>query len=268
MSAATVLTGLFPPAVRDRWGADLRDEVDSAGIRSWPDTLVGAARLWLHPSDWPESQAGETRRVLTVMSFTIAAGTALVLRTVTPSSTLTADVRHPVTSLWLGLLVLGLVLAAPLPPLQGDRLRRLVVMAARTLAAPAAAVLSMFALAWSGLVRDLTGMAHVALTACYWLMLGFVSLRGCALVARTARSVSLPSSRRLSVALLSTGAGLALASGQNLLAATERGVDPIRLAQTCALGGLAVTAISAGKDLHGIAASPRGWCQSTNRRDR
>ena len=157
MSAATLLTGLFPPAVRDRWGADLRDEVDSAGVRSWPDTLVGAARLWLHPSDWPETQAGETRRILTVMLFTITAGTALVLRTVTPSSTLTADVRHPATSLWLGLLVLGLALAAPLPPLQGDRLRRLVVIAAHTLAAPAAAVLALFALAWSGLAGHLTG---------------------------------------------------------------------------------------------------------------
>ena len=101
-------------------------------------------------------------------------------------------------------------------------------------------------------------MADIALTAYYWLVLGFVSLRGCVLVARSARSVSLPSSRRMSVALLSIGAGLALASGQNLLAATERGVDPIWLAQTCTLGGLAVTAMSAGKDLHGIATSPRG----------
>ncbi len=250
MSAATVLTGLFPPAVRLRWGADLRDEVESAGISSWPDTLVGAARLWLHPSHWPETQAGETRRVLTVMLFTITAGTALVLRTVNPSSMLTADVRHPVTSLWLVLLVFGLVLATPLPPVQGDRLLRLVVTAARTLAAPAAAVLAMFALAWSGLAGHFTGVADIAMTAYYWLTLGFVALRMCVLIARTAQSVSLPSSNRLSAALLIIGTGLALASGQNLVVATQRGVDPIWLAQTFTLGLVSATAITAGKDLH------------------
>jgi hypothetical protein len=254
MSAATLLTGLFPPAVRDRWGADLRHEVDSAGIRSWPDTLVGAARLWLHPSDWPETEAGETRRVLTVMLCVITAGTALVLRTVAPSSTLTADVRHPVTSLWLVPLLLGLALATPLPPLHGHRLRRVVITSARTLAAPTAAVVAMFALAWSGLAGFLTGMADIVVTACYWLMLGFVALRICVVAARTARSVNLPSNRRLSVALLMVGSGLALASSQNLLAAMHRGVDSIRMAQTLTLGVLAVTAIGAGKDLHRTAA--------------
>jgi hypothetical protein len=102
MSAATLLTGLYPPAVRERWGADISREVSASGIRSWPDTLTGAARLWLHPSDWPETFAGQTRRVLTVTLFAIIAATGLLLRTVAPSAALTADMRHPVTSLWLG----------------------------------------------------------------------------------------------------------------------------------------------------------------------
>jgi hypothetical protein len=250
MSAATVLTSLFPPAVRDRWGADLRDEVDRSGIRSWPDTVLGAVRLWLHPSVWPETQGGETRRVLVVMFFAIVAGTALVLRTVTPSSTLTADFHHPATSLWLVSLVLGLALATPLPPRQGDQFRRLVATAARTLVAPAAAVAGLLALAWSGLTVRLTGVADVALMAYYWLTLGFVALRMCTLVARTTPTVALPSRRRLSIALLLIGTGLILASGQNLLAVARSGVDPIWLAQSFTLGVLALTALIAGQDLH------------------
>jgi hypothetical protein len=85
MSAATLLSGLYPPAVREQWGADISREVSASGIRSWPDTIAGAARLWLHPGDWPETFTGQTRRVLTVMLFAITAATALLLRTVAPS---------------------------------------------------------------------------------------------------------------------------------------------------------------------------------------
>ncbi|MCR6493623.1 hypothetical protein [Cellulomonas sp. P24] len=254
MSATTFLIELFPPAVRDRWGADLRREIDASGVRSWPDTLVGAARLWLHPSDWPEGRGGETRRVLTVMLFAITAATVLVLRTVAPSSVLTASPRHPATSLWLVPLLVGLALAVPLPPLQRDRLRLLVATATRTLIAPAAAVLVLFALAWSGFAGHLTGGANVALVAYYWLTLGFVACRICVLIARTARIVTLPSIRRLSIALLLIGAGLSLASGQALLAAAARGVDLTWLAQVLALGVLALTALSAGRDTRRTAA--------------
>ncbi|MGJ5755190.1 hypothetical protein FB563_3405 [Streptomyces puniciscabiei] len=97
MNAATLLTRLYPPAVRERWGEDIHHEVSAAGIRCWPDTLAGAARLWLHPGDWPETSSGQTRRVLTVALFALTAATALLLRSAEPSTTLTADIHHPPT---------------------------------------------------------------------------------------------------------------------------------------------------------------------------
>ncbi|MET7422100.1 hypothetical protein [Dactylosporangium sp. NPDC005555] len=43
MSAAGLLR-LCPPAVRERWGAEIGDAVTASGIRSWPDTLAAAGR--------------------------------------------------------------------------------------------------------------------------------------------------------------------------------------------------------------------------------
>ncbi|MGW2745109.1 hypothetical protein [Streptomyces sp. NPDC001450] len=249
MSAATLLTRLYPPAVRERWGEDISHEVSASGIRSWPDTLAGAARLWLHPSDWPETSTGQTRRVLTVALFALTAATGLLLRSAEPSTTLTADIHHPVTSLWPAPLLLGIGLAAPLPPLSGAALRGLTTAAVRTLAAPAAAVVALCLMAWGGMAEHLTGFADAAAVTYYWLTLGFVSLRLCILVARIARTAVLPTTRRLSMAFLHIGTGLTLAASQNLLAVVRTAPQPGSLTQTLALGLLAATTISAGHDL-------------------
>ncbi|MGJ5756376.1 hypothetical protein FB563_7132 [Streptomyces puniciscabiei] len=249
MNAATLLTRLYPPAVRERWGEDIHHEVSAAGIRCWPDTLAGAARLWLHPGDWPETSSGQTRRVLTVALFALTAATALLLRSAEPSTTLTADIHHPPTSLWPVPLLLGIALAAPLPPLSGSALRGLTAAAVRTLAAPTAAVVALCLTAWSGITEHLTGFADAAAVTSYWLTLGFLALRLCILVARISRTAHLPSTRRLSTALLCIGTGLTLAASQNLLAALHTAVSPGSLAESTALGLLAATALSAGRDL-------------------
>ncbi|MER6024974.1 hypothetical protein [Streptomyces sp. NPDC001851] len=249
MNAATLLTRLYPPAVRERWGEDIRHEVSASGIRSWPDTLAGAARLWLHPGDWPETFSGQTRRVLTVALFALTAATGLLLRSTEPSTTLTADIHHPATSLWLAPLLLGTGLAAPLPPLNGAALRSLTAAAFRTLAAPVAAVAALCLTAWSGLGEHLTGWADAAMVLSYWLTLGFVALRLCVLVARASRTAALPTTRRLSTALLHIGAGLALAAGQSLLGVVRTAPLPGSLTETVALGLLAATALSTGHDL-------------------
>jgi hypothetical protein len=249
MTAATLLTRLYPPAVRERWGEDIRHEVAACGVRCWPDTLLGAARLWLHPGDWPETCAGQTRRVLTVALFTLTAATGLLLRSASPSPTFTADVHHPATSLWLAPLLLGIGLAAPLPPLNGAALRSLTASAVRTLAAPTAAVVALCLTAWSGTAAHLTGLADTAAVAYYWLTLAFVALRLCVLVARIARTAALPTTRRLSTAFLHIGTGLALAAGQSLLGAVRTAAHPGSLPETMALGLLAALAISAGHDL-------------------
>lgn len=249
MTAAALLTRLYPPAVREQWGEDIRHEVSLSGIRSWPDTLAGAARLWLHPGDWPETFAGQTRRVVTVALFALTGATGLLLRSAEPSTTLTADIHHPATSLWLAPLLLGIVLAAPLPPLSGAALRSLTASAVSTLAAPTAAVRAVCLTAWSGTAEHLTGFADAAVVLFYWLTLGFVALRLCAFVARIARTAALPTVRRLSAALLHTGTGLALAASQNLLAMVRTAPRPGSLTETLALGLLAATALSAGQDL-------------------
>lgn len=249
MNAATLLTRLYPPPVRERWGEDIRHEVSASGIRSWPDTLAGAARLWLHPGDWPETFTGQTRRVLTVALFALAAVTGLLLRSAEPSTTLTADIHHPATSLWIAPLLLGIVLAAPLPRPSGAALRTLTTSAVRTLIAPAAAVVALCLTAWSGTAEHLTGFADAAVVLFYWLTLGFAALGLCLFVAHVTRTAALPTTRRLSTALLHIGTGLALAAGQSLLAIVRTAPRPSSLVETLTLGLLAVTAISAGHDL-------------------
>lgn len=250
MKASTLITALYPPAVRERWGAELSEAVSQAGIRSWPDTLGAAVRLWLHPSDWPETTAGQTRRVLAVAVFAVTAATALLLRATQPSATLTADLRHPATSLWLAPILLGISLAAPIPQLRWDALRRAITETARVLVAPAAAVLAMFLTAHSGVVEHPTGMAHAALIVYYWATLTYTALRLCTLTARVAHTTTTPTTRRLRAALLLIGSGLALATCQSLLAVVRTTPDAGSITVTLALGIVAAATIRAGHDLH------------------
>jgi len=81
-----------------------------------------------------------------------------------------------------------------------------------------AAALAMVLMAWGGVAEHATGLADAALVLYYWLTLGFVALRLCTLVARVVQTAPLPTTRRLSAALLHMGIGLALAASQSLLA--------------------------------------------------
>lgn len=245
MRAAALITALYPPAVRDRWGADISDELEATGPRSWPDAVAGAVRLWLRPSTWPETFTGQTRLVAAVALFVVTSATMLLLRAVEPSLAVTADTRHVATSLWLAPTLLGMALAAPLPPLRWDALRRMTVVTIRTLAGPAAAFSAMVLAANTGLVRQASGLADAALVAYYWGTLAFAAAGMCVLVARVAKAAVLPSARRLGVAFVLLGTGLACASLQNVLVSVKTG----SLATTVALGALATATISAGHDL-------------------
>jgi len=252
MKASALMAGLYPPAVRERWGAEISQEVAASGFRSWPDTITAAARLWLHPSDWPETLTGQTRRVLAVELFAIIAVTGLLLRATEPSATLTADVHHPVTSLWLAPIAFGIGLAVPFPSPRQVTLRHLASVLVRPLAVPALAVLAMYVSARSGLVEHPSRPAHAALVVYYWATLGLTALGLCACVARLARTATVPGTHRLCAALLLTGTGLALAAVQSLLTVVR--VAPPHagaIAVTLGLGVLAAAAISAGHDLHG-----------------
>lgn len=244
MSAGTILTRLYPPAVRERWGDAIGDEVAASGVRSWPDTVAGAGRLWLHPSDWPETAPGQTRRVVAVAMFTVIAAATLLLRAVVPLRTLTADVAHPATSAWLALVLLGIGVGAPVPPLRRLAWWRLAGDAVRVLAAPALAVLAMIVVANSGLPDHVPGAAGLALLAWYWATLAFAALRLCTLVGRLVRTAVMPSCARLRAALFLLGTGLALAAAQCALAPGAGGVAP-----ALALAGLGAATVCAGRDL-------------------
>jgi hypothetical protein len=245
MSAAGLLTRLYPPAVRERWGAEIGHEVTASGVRSWPDTLVGAGRLWLRPGDWPETAPGQTHRVLVVAVFTVAAVTALLLRAAEPPSTSAL----PATSLCLALILAGAVAAAPLPTLCRPVWRTVIGDAVHVLAVPAVAALTMLLVANSGLVEHPTGALRVALIGWYWSTLVFTAVRLCTFVARLARTCRTPGRGRIRGALLLIGAGLVLTAAQSAAAAASTAPAAGHVVLTVALGLLGAATISAGQDL-------------------
>jgi hypothetical protein len=194
MNAAGLLVALYPPAVRERWGADIRHDLADAGMRAWPDTVRGAARLWLHPSEWPEPAPGETRRVVTVALFTVLAVVALLVRT-----------GQPASGPWLLAVVAGLIMATPLPRPGAVR------AAARILAAPVLAALALLVAGNSGLAGHAAGIARLVVTSSYWVILVFIAYRLCAVVARAGTP---PGRNRLRAALLLAGSGTAVGAMQ------------------------------------------------------
>lgn len=256
MTIPSLLVALYPPAVRHRWGAELADTVAECGPRGWPDTVRGAARLWLHPGDWPETVTGQTRRVLAVGLFAVTAVAALLLRAAEPTTSLTADARHPLTSLWLLPVLAGLALAAPLPRpavlMRPAVLRGLTATTTRTLVVPAAALLSLFGLAHSVAPDGSGGPVRVVFVGYYWLTLAFASLQVCVLISRVVGIpglIALPGTGRLRASLLLVGAGLTLAAAQGLAGALLPTLDATALLLAAGLTVPAAAALTTGLNL-------------------
>lgn len=223
-------------------------EIRESGPRSWFDSVAGAAQLWMQPGNWPELVAGQTRRILVVALCVITTATALLLRaTVQVPGALTAGPRHPLTSAWLGVVVLGIACAAPIPPVRARVFARLVAAAARTFAGPALVVLAEFAIAHSGVLDRPTAAVRIAIVAGYWLTLTYLGLSGCAFVARAAHVVRMPGTSRLRLGLFLVGAGLGLAACQLVGAAPHAGA----ILAACGISVLAAAAITASRDLRG-----------------
>jgi hypothetical protein len=248
MNAAACLVALYPPGVRDRWGRELQAEVAESGVRCWPDTVAGAIRLWLCPSEWPEKVVGQTRRVVALVLFGLTAVTALVLRAAQPTPAVTADLSRPATSLWLLPLLSGLALATPVPPLRRAALRQTSIEVLRTLAAPSVAVMAVFVLAYSGLAEHPAARVHVGLICYYWATLGFVAWRLCRVIARVGRLAAAANPRRLRAALLLTGTGAVLGAGQALVSLATAPAGGT-LAIVVALSILAGMSINSARDL-------------------
>ncbi|RSM45724.1 hypothetical protein DMA12_12605 [Amycolatopsis balhimycina DSM 5908] len=181
---------------------------------------------------------------------TVVTTVVLLLRAAGPTS-LTATVDHPATSAWLLPIVAGVALASPLPPRHWVALVRLIAATARTLAAPALALAALYFLAHSGLADHPAGALQPLLLGWYWATLGFAGVRLCLLMGRVGRIAIMPSTRRLHVALLFLGAGLALAAAQTLV--IPSGTLPVATAvSACGLAALAAAVLIAGLDLRRI----------------
>ncbi|GAA2372793.1 hypothetical protein [Dactylosporangium salmoneum] len=243
MSAPEIIVALYPPAVRERWGAEIGREVAERGARTWADAVAGAVRLWLHPRDWPETAAGQTRRVVAVAVFAVTAAAMLLLRAAEP-------VPYPhVSVLWLAPLAAGALVAAPLPPLTWHTVRMLGAVTARTMTLPAVLVVAMVVLANSGVVDHPSGVLDVALVAFYWSTLAYVALRTCTLIARVLPGCVVPTTRRLRGALLLAGAGMAVAAGEGAMAAVHAAVNVGGVCVTAALALLAAVTLQTGRNL-------------------
>lgn len=247
MNVPALLVRLYPPAIRRRWGSEIAHEAHLAGPRSWFDTTVGASRLWLHPSDWPETTVGQNSRVVATALVAVVTAAAMLLRAAGPAP-LTANVGHPVTSAWLVPILVGLAVSTPLPPPRLTALGRLAAAAARTLAPPVLALLALFVIAHSGLIDHPVGAVHALLLGYYWATLGLVGIYLCLLVARIGQIAVMPSTRRLRLALLSVGTGLALAAAQTLTATLQVGHAVL----SGGLAALAAAVLTAGLDLRRV----------------
>lgn len=247
MNVPRLIVTLYPPAVRERWGRAMRHDIAQAGPRSWPNTATEAAKLWLHPSDWPERPAGQTHRVVAValLAVTIAGG-LLVRATAQPAEALDAGIGHPVALIWLALIAVSLLLAAPLPELRPAIILQLARAAARTLTAPALIVFAMWLTANSGVLDHPAAPVSDALAAWYWATLAFAGLRLCTLAARVVRLGRPPSTRRLQLALALIGAGLTTGACQS---ATAAATTPASLAAAGGLAALAAATLTAAIDI-------------------
>ncbi|TVT44314.1 hypothetical protein FNH05_21515 [Amycolatopsis rhizosphaerae] len=247
MNVPELLVRLYPPAIRQRWGSEIAHEARLAGPRSWFDTATGAAKLWLRPSDWPETTIGQTSRVLATALVAVITAAAGLLRAADPTP-LTAPVGHLAASVWLVPVLAGLALAAPVPSLRPAAFTRLAAVASRTLALPVLAVAALVLTAHSGLIHHPRGAVHILLLGYYWATLGFAGIHLCLLTARLGRIAVVPSTRRLRLALLFAGTGLALAATRTLAAPVQGGTVLL----SCGLAALAAPLLILGQDLRRI----------------
>ncbi|WAL63842.1 hypothetical protein ORV05_22965 [Amycolatopsis cynarae] len=247
MNVPELLVRLYPPAIRQCWGSEIAHEARLAGPRSWFDTAAGAVKLWLSPSDWPETIAGQTSRVLATALVAVITTAAGLLRAADPTP-LTAPVDHPAASVWLLPVVAGLALSAPVPSLRPAVFTRLAAVAARTLTLPVLAVAALFVIAHSGLIDHPGNGVHILMLGYYWATLAFAGIHLCLFTARLGRIAVVPSTRRLRLALLFAGTGLALAATQTLATTVQGGTVLL----SCGLAVLAAPLLILGQDLRRI----------------
>ncbi|MEV5576800.1 hypothetical protein AB0L06_42820 [Spirillospora sp. NPDC052269] len=199
MTPARALVRLYPEAFREQWGPDLETEIDMAGWRSWPNTLLGIADMWLHPSLWPARSPAQRRLRTTTMAISVTALCWFVSHAgVEADSALSRSVGHSQPmSAGLLLTLTGLALIAPLPRPTVAGLAVLIRRVAARLALPSLLGMSVVLSVHLGVNSHTPLPMRAFLLACWWTALAVGAVRTCRITADLGARVVPPRPGRL-----------------------------------------------------------------------
>ncbi|MBO2453210.1 hypothetical protein J4573_39375 [Actinomadura barringtoniae] len=217
MTPARALVRMYPAAFREQWGPDLEAEIVMAGWRSWPNTLLGIADMWLHPALWPAGSHAQRRLRITTSAISLTALCWFVGHVGLETDTgLSRAAGHSLPlSAGLILMVAGLVLIAPLPRPSVAGLLALARAAAAAYTLPASMGMVAVAAVHLGVDGQAPLLLRGILLAGWWTALAVGALRTCRIPAELgARFVIPPRPGRLRLGtwVLITGAGIEAAT--------------------------------------------------------
>jgi hypothetical protein len=219
MNLTRALIGLYPRAVRDRWGPELEDQAAADGWRSWVGLLVTVAGLWIHPAVWPARSM--THRRARAANLTVAVTGAGWL-TGHALLELSASVPSSFAHSWVldfcdAVTFVGFVLVLPLP--RPAAWTKVVALAVRRLTAPVLLAAGVVIAA-----NQYSDSPRVPTLAAWWLAL----ILGVVQSVRTVASIDLaatPGPRRLRIGLWCAVLGLTLSSAIVVTATLDSGIN-------------------------------------------
>ncbi|MDX6260887.1 MAG: hypothetical protein QOH84_2575, partial [Kribbellaceae bacterium] len=219
MSIARTLVGLYPRAVRDRWGPELEDQAAADGCRSWPGLLAAMVGLWMHPAIWPARSVSHRRARAANLTVAVTGAGSLIGHALLE---LSASVPGRLAHSWIldlcdAITFAGFVLVLPLP--RPAAWIRVLALATRRLAVPILIAAGVVVAA-----NNYPATPRVPTMLAWW----FALVLGVVQSVRTVASIDLaaaPGARRLRVGLWFAVLGLTLSSAVVVVATLNTGAD-------------------------------------------
>ncbi|RMI31730.1 hypothetical protein EBN03_16135 [Nocardia stercoris] len=192
------LIRLYPKPWRERWGEDLRESVHASGFRSWPNVLVGAVDMWLHPAVWPARDDSRRLARAAAMAITVAGDGWFVANLITEDG----DGRYlPVLRVCGAVLAVGLLLVAPRPRFDRVALGVLLRRGVRGFVPPAVLIAGVVFLVHSGLVpATATPVLRYGVLGIWWGAWLALAANGCRIVANAGPEIVIAPGHRRSIA--------------------------------------------------------------------
>ena len=255
MSATGRLVRLYPAPFRDRWGAALEADAESAGPRGWPDLVRGILDMWLHPTMWPADIPARRWRRASVLAATVAVGCWFVAHLATETyPPLGPAGRSPAMNGAALLMLTGLALIAPWPHRSWRAATMVVRRAVRRFTLPAG--LGGSVLAWVHLDGPLgSPWLRAALFLAWYAALAGGGVQSCRFVADLDATVAVPPRpRRLQLGLCALLAATAVSAGAlGAASISGRTVDPLPALIGIGLLLLGTIALGTLRDLRRLA---------------